>query len=72
MECKLIHYSLTTSFGIVFLHFEIYKNVTYLFCRSRDMATTCPKPGSCGTKAPVWLRFPDRVYDTSKADMTRP
>ena len=22
---------------------------------SRDMATSCPGPGSCGTVAPVWL-----------------
>ena len=27
------------------------------------MATSCVKPGNCGTKAPVWLRIPEVVSD---------
>ena len=34
-------------------------NKIVCYTRSRDMATSCPKPGSCGTKAPVWLRIPN-------------
>lgn len=36
-----------------------------LFYRSRDMATTCPGPGKCGTVAPVWLDLSSAVNLTA-------
>ena len=35
------------------------------FERSRDMATSCPGPGRCGTVAPVWLDMNTLVNLTS-------
>lgn len=35
------------------------------FYRSRDMATTCPGPGKCGTVAPVWLDLSSAVNLTA-------